>query len=66
VFRQGLQVDPLSAELYYDLSLALARHGDASGAKRAIALAKQIDPDIIIGRPTNKQSEFLSLQPSAR
>jgi len=46
-FRQGLQVNPLSAGLYYNLSLALARHGDAPGAKRALTLATQIDPGSI-------------------
>lgn len=38
-FRQGLQIDPMCAELYYDLSVALEKSGDAAGAKQARALA---------------------------
>ena len=41
--RQGLLVDPLSAELNSALSKALMRAGDASGAKRASYLARKID-----------------------
>ena len=47
VCRQGLQVDPLSAKLYYNLSLMLEQHGDAPGTKRARALARKIDPEIV-------------------
>ncbi|MBV8827644.1 MAG: tetratricopeptide repeat protein [Acidobacteriaceae bacterium] len=46
-FRQGLQINPLSAGLYYGLSVALKRHGDAAGAQQALALATQIDPGLI-------------------
>jgi len=46
VFRRGLQVNPLSALLYYDLSLALERQKDLSGAQQARALAAKLDPDL--------------------
>ena len=46
-FRKGLQIDPLSASLNYNLSLALAQQGDAAGAKRALALAQQLDPKML-------------------
>jgi predicted CXXCH cytochrome family protein len=46
VFHKGLQVDPLSAILYYDLGLALTKKGDEAGGARALALAKAIDPAI--------------------
>jgi tetratricopeptide (TPR) repeat protein len=42
-FRQGLQIDPMSADLYYDLSLALTRSGDTAGANQAMALARKLD-----------------------
>lgn len=42
-FRQGLQIDPMSAELYYDLGQALTRSGDTAGANQAIALARKLD-----------------------
>ena len=44
VFRKGLRIDPLSATLYYDLSLVLRQTGDAAGADRAFKLAARIDP----------------------
>lgn len=44
--RQGLRIDPLSAKLYFNLGMMLAAHGDAAGAERAKALAKQIDRQI--------------------
>lgn len=47
VCRQGLQVNPLSAKLYFNLSIMLGQHGDAQGAERAKALAANIDPDIV-------------------
>jgi Flp pilus assembly protein TadD len=46
VFRKGLQVDPLSALLNYDLGLALMQQGDKEGGQRALTLAKKIDPAI--------------------
>jgi len=45
-FRKGLEVDPLSAILNYDLGLALTKKGDEAGGKQALALAKAIDPAI--------------------
>lgn len=49
-FRLGLQVDPLSASLYYNLSLALAEQGDSAGAQRALSLAQKLDPKITSNR----------------
>lgn len=46
VFRQELEVDPLSAILNYDLRLALKRQGDEAGATQALFLASKIDPKI--------------------
>jgi tetratricopeptide (TPR) repeat protein len=46
-FRQGLQINPLSAELNYDLSLALTKTGDDSGAAQAKKLARRLDPDLV-------------------
>ncbi|HWF45725.1 MAG TPA: tetratricopeptide repeat protein, partial [Bryobacteraceae bacterium] len=46
MFRQGLQIDPLSGELYYGLGLALSRTGDTSNADRAMALARHLAPNI--------------------
>ncbi len=43
-FRLGLQIDPLSAVLYYDLGLALKDQGDTAGSTKALALAKILDP----------------------
>jgi tetratricopeptide (TPR) repeat protein len=50
-FRQGLQIDPMRAELYYDLSLALRRSGDVPGATRAIAIAGKLDPQLLSTDP---------------
>jgi tetratricopeptide (TPR) repeat protein len=46
-FRQGLQIDPMSANLYYDLGLALMRSGDTPGANRAMALAHRLNPSLV-------------------
>jgi Flp pilus assembly protein TadD len=46
-FRQGLQVDPLSAELNYDLGLALRSTGDAKAADQANSLAHRLAPDAV-------------------
>lgn len=43
-FRRGLQINPLSAELNYDLGLALTRSGDIAGARQALVLARRLDP----------------------
>lgn len=45
VFRRGLRINPLSAELNYDLALALTQSGDA-GAQQAFALARRLDPTL--------------------
>jgi superkiller protein 3 len=45
-FRRGLQIDPLSAVLYYDVGLALKEQGDLAGATRALELAARLDPQI--------------------
>ncbi len=44
IFRRGLRINPLSAELNYHLALALTRSGDAAGAQQAFALARRLDP----------------------
>lgn len=46
VFHKGLQIDPLSAKLNFDLGLALKDEGDEAGAKRALELATKLDPEI--------------------
>jgi Flp pilus assembly protein TadD len=43
---RGLQIDPLSAVLYYDLGLTMKEQGDVAGAKRAFDLAAKLDPEI--------------------
>jgi len=46
-FRQGLQVDPLSAELNYDLGLALRSMGDGAAANEANSLASRLAPNAV-------------------
>jgi len=41
-FRQGLQIDPMSAELNYELSVALTRDGQTAAASQALALARKL------------------------
>jgi tetratricopeptide (TPR) repeat protein len=41
-FRQGLQIDPLSAELNYDLALALNKSGDTASGTQAMILANKL------------------------
>jgi Flp pilus assembly protein TadD len=58
-FRQGLHIDPLSADLNYDLGLALTRSGDAAGGNDAIALARKLDAGLheraeAVGAPVPK------------
>jgi tetratricopeptide (TPR) repeat protein len=45
-FRRGLQVDPMSAELYYDVGLCLMRSGDTPGANQAMSLARKLDSSL--------------------
>jgi Flp pilus assembly protein TadD len=45
-FRQGLEIDPLSGELYYGLGLALSRSGNRSDADRALALSRRLAPNM--------------------
>jgi cytochrome c-type biogenesis protein CcmH/NrfG len=42
-FRHGLQVDPLQAELNYDVGLALKGQGDASAGNQAMDLARKLE-----------------------
>jgi Flp pilus assembly protein TadD len=51
-FRQGLRIDPMSADLYYDLGLALTRSGDTAGANQAVALAHKLDAGLHERRET--------------
>jgi Flp pilus assembly protein TadD len=53
-FRQGLQIDPLSAELNYDLSLALSRSGEIAAARQAITLARRLDPGLVESREAGR------------
>jgi Flp pilus assembly protein TadD len=53
-FRQGLQIDPLSAELNYDLSLALSRRGEITAAGKALALARRLDPALVESREAGR------------
>ena len=53
-FRQGLQIDPLSAELNYDLSLALSRGGETATASQALALARRLDPALVESREAGR------------
>ncbi|MGH9613848.1 MAG: tetratricopeptide repeat protein, partial [Bryobacteraceae bacterium] len=46
-YRRGLREDPLSARLYYSLSVALTRSGDCEGARQALELASKIDPQFV-------------------
>jgi Flp pilus assembly protein TadD len=39
ILRQGLKIDPLSAELYHDLSLSLTHKGEIKEANRCSAMA---------------------------
>jgi tetratricopeptide (TPR) repeat protein len=46
IFRRGLRINPLSAELNYDLGFALARSGDIVGAQQLFQLAYKLDPTL--------------------
>ena len=47
VFRNGLDVDPISAPMYYGLALAEQKQGRTAEARRAMALAEKIDPEFV-------------------
>jgi Flp pilus assembly protein TadD len=53
-FRQGLLIDPMSAELNYDLGLALSRGGETAAARQAIALARRLDPALVASREVGR------------
>ena len=55
LFRQGLQIDPLSADLSYDLGLALGKSGDATGAHTALDLARKLEPGIFERKESGRQ-----------
>ncbi len=44
IFRTGLDVDPVSAPMYYGLAMAEQQQGHTADARRAMALAEKIDP----------------------
>lgn len=46
VFKKGLDIDPLSAILNYDLGLALEAQGDKTGGERELRLARKMDPQV--------------------
>ena len=50
IFRRGLRIDPMSAELSYDLGLALNHTGDTPAGITAINLARKLDPDLVARR----------------
>ena len=47
IFRTGLDVDPISAPMYYGLGLAEQKQGHTRDARRAVALAAKIDPEFV-------------------
>lgn len=47
MYRLGLDQNPFSAVLYYNLALVEEQLGETSKAKKTMALAGQIDPDLI-------------------
>jgi Flp pilus assembly protein TadD len=51
IFRSGLLIDPMCAELYYRLGLALGRNGDQAAASQAIALAGKLQPRFVSDPP---------------
>jgi Flp pilus assembly protein TadD len=53
-FRQGLQIDPMSAELNYDLGLALKQSGAIAEANQATALARRLDPALVENRESGR------------
>jgi tetratricopeptide (TPR) repeat protein len=44
ILRRGLEIDPLSAELYHDLGLSLTHQGKTKEAERCAAIAALLDP----------------------
>jgi tetratricopeptide (TPR) repeat protein len=47
IFRTGLDVDPISAPMYYGLALAERKQGHIADARHAMALAEKIDPEFV-------------------
>jgi predicted CXXCH cytochrome family protein len=46
IYRQGITVNPLVANLHYSLSIALEHEGKTSDAQMELALANKIDPKV--------------------
>jgi tetratricopeptide (TPR) repeat protein len=46
-YEEGLRQNPLSSILYYNLSIVREQQGNAEAAKRALALARAIDPQFV-------------------
>jgi protein O-GlcNAc transferase len=46
IYRQGITVNPLVANLHYSLSIALEHKGKTSDAQMELALANKIDPKV--------------------
>jgi tetratricopeptide (TPR) repeat protein len=53
--RLGLKIDPLSAELNYDLSLALTRNGELEAATRTLQLARKLHPGLVERREARSE-----------
>jgi len=47
VFRTGLNIDPISAPMYYGVALAEQKQGHAADAEHAMAFAVKIDPEYV-------------------
>jgi tetratricopeptide (TPR) repeat protein len=47
VLRTGLNIDPISAAMYYGLALAEQKQGHPTEAMHAMALAEKIDPEYV-------------------
>jgi tetratricopeptide (TPR) repeat protein len=47
IFRTGLDIDPISAPMYYGLALAEQKQEHTADARRAMALAEKIDPEFV-------------------
>lgn len=46
IYREGLNVNPLTASLHYSLSLTLRAENKVAEADTELAIAKNIDPEV--------------------
>ena len=47
IYRRGLDVNPLSAVLYYNMGVIQRDRGEVAKARAAIAVARTIDPEFV-------------------